>query len=88
LSAILLPAIVILLVIGALIYVFGSKDRYSEMSEEEYEAEVKDEQKSLLGAGMVGLNKALMGGQIDQVIEQKQRVEKDATPSGEPPSEE
>ena len=48
----MLGLIVVGALIGALVYVIGSKDRYEEMTEEEFEDEVK--KKSLLGAAIMG----------------------------------
>ncbi len=39
-----------------------------------------------LGAAMVGVEKALRPERAEQVLEQKKRVDKDATPSGDAPS--
>jgi hypothetical protein len=75
-------ALVILLLI-ALVAVIGSPDRYVKMSEKEFEEDA--ERKSLLGAAMLGVEKALRPDRAEQVLEQKQRVEKDATPSGDAP---
>jgi ABC-type bacteriocin/lantibiotic exporter with double-glycine peptidase domain len=70
--------------IGLLVYVMGSRDRYGEMTEEEFEEEAK--QKSLLGAAIVGLEGTLRKREATIMMEAKSRVEKDATPSpGDPP---
>jgi hypothetical protein len=70
--------------IGALVYVMGGKDRYADMSEEEFEQEAK--KKSLLGAAMMGVEGALRKRETTILMEEKSRVERDATPSaGEPP---
>jgi hypothetical protein len=72
--------------IGLLVYVMGSRDRYEEMTEEEFEKEVR--QKSLLGAAIVGLEGTLRKREATIMMEAKSRVEKDATPSpGDPPEE-
>lgn len=76
-------AVVILLLI-VLVAVIGSPDRYAKMSEKEFEQDA--ERGSLLGAAMLGVAKALRPDRAEQVLEQKQRVEKDATPSGDAPS--
>jgi len=73
--------------IGALVYVMGSRDRYAEMTEEEFEAEARE--KSLLGAAIMALEGTLRKREATIMMEAKSRVERDATPSpGEPPEEE
>jgi hypothetical protein len=70
----------------ALVYVMGSKDRYAQMTEEEFEAEVK--KKSMLGAAIAGLEGTLRKREATILMEAKGRVETDSTPSpGEPPEE-
>lgn len=72
--------------IGLLVYVMGSRDRYEEMTEEEFEEEVQ--QKSLLGAAIVALEGTLRKREATIMMEAKSRVERDATPSpGDPPEE-
>jgi len=72
--------------IGLLVYVMGSRDRYEEMTEEEFEQEVK--KKSLLGAAVTGLEGTLRKREATIMMEAKSRVERDATPSpGDPPRE-
>ena len=79
---VLFAAVILLLV--ALVVVMGSPDRYTKMSEKEFNEDA--ERKSVLGAAMVGVEKALRPERVEQVLEQKNRVEKDATPSGDAPS--
>jgi hypothetical protein len=70
--------------IGLLVYVMGSRDRYEEMTEEEFEEEAK--KKSLLGAAITGLEGTLRKREATVMMEAKGRVERDATPSpGDPP---
>jgi hypothetical protein len=70
--------------IGLLVYVIGSPDRYEEMTEEEFEEEAK--KKSLLGAAITGLEGTLRKREATILMEAKGRVEREATPSpGEPP---
>ena len=72
--------------IGLLVYVMGSRDRYEEMTEEEFEEEVK--KKSLLGAAIMGLEGTLRNREATIMMEAKSRVDRDATPSpGDPPEE-
>ena len=73
--------------IGLLVYVMGSQDRYEEMTEEEFEEEAK--KKSLLGAAITGLEGTLRKREATVLMEAKGRVERDATPSpGDPPEDE
>jgi len=70
--------------IGLLLYVVGSGDRYQEMTEEEFEEEAR--KKSLLGAAITGLEGTLRKREATVLMEAKGRVERDATPSpGDPP---
>ena len=84
---VLLALLVAISLIGLLIYVMGSKDRYATMSEKEFEEEAK--KKSMLGAAITGMESALRTREAGHVIEVKNKIERDATPSpGEPPQEE
>jgi hypothetical protein len=80
-AAFLLIILVVALV-GALIYVMGSPGPHEEMTEEEFEEEAK--KKSLLRAGMIGLQKVLEPNRIEHVMEQKQHIGKDDALPGEP----
>jgi len=72
--------------IGLLVYVMGRRDRYEEMTEEEFEEEVK--KKSLLAAAITGLEGTLRKREATIMAEAKSRVVRDATPSpGDPPGE-
>jgi len=72
--------------IGLLVYVMGSKDPYSAMTEQEFEEETR--KKSLLGAAITGLESSLRHREATIMMEAKNRVETDATPSpGDPPEE-
>lgn len=80
----ILALIVVGGLIGVLVYVMGTRDRYEQMTEEEFEEEVK--KKSLLGATIVGLEGTLRKREATIMIEAKGRVERDATPTpGDPP---
>lgn len=72
-------------VIGALIYVIGRPNRYSKMTDEEFEEDAK--KGSLLGAVVIGLERSLRRREAEYMIEEKLRIDKDATPvaAGEPP---
>jgi hypothetical protein len=83
----ILALIVVGGLIALLVYVMGSRDRYEEMTEEEFEEDVK--KKSLLGAAIMGLEGTLRKREATVLMEAKGRVERDATPSpGDPPEEE
>jgi len=80
----ILALIVVGGLIGLLVYVMGSRDRYEEMTEEEFAEEAK--KKSLLGAAIVGLQGTLRKREATIMMEAKGRVERNATPSpGDPP---
>ena len=82
-----LALVVAIGMIGLLIYVMASKDRYATMSEEEFEEEAKN--KSLLGAAITGLEYTLRKKEATYMTEVKSRIERDATPSpGGPPEDE
>jgi ABC-type bacteriocin/lantibiotic exporter with double-glycine peptidase domain len=82
----ILALIVVGGVIGLLVYVMGSRDRYQDMTEEEFEEEAK--KKSLLGAAITGLEGTLRKREATVLMEAKGRIERDATPSpGDPPTE-
>lgn len=81
--AVFLLIVLVVALVGGLIYVLGSPSPHEEMTEEEFEEEAK--KKSLLRAGMIGLQKILEPNRIEHVLEQKQRIEKDDTQPGEPP---
>jgi len=80
----ILALIVVGGLIGLLVYVMGSSDRYEEMTEEEFEEEAR--KKSLLGAAIMGLEGTLRKKEATVMMEAKGRMERDATPSpGDPP---
>jgi hypothetical protein len=71
-------------VIGALIYVIGRPNRYCKMTGEEFEEHAK--KGALLGAVVIGLERSLRRREAEYMIEEKLRIDKDATPvAGEPP---
>jgi len=72
--------------IGGLIYVMASPNRYAKMTDEEFEEDTK--RSSVLGSVVIGMERTLRRKETDFVIEEKSRVEKDATPSGDRPPEE
>ena len=70
--------------LGGLLYLLGSQNRYEEMTEEEFEQEARN--KSMLGAAITGLEGALRKREATVLMEAKRHLERDATPaSGEPP---
>ena len=71
---------------GGLIYVMASPSRYAKMTDEEFEEDTK--RSSVLGSVVMGLERTLRRKEADFVIEEKLRVKKDATPSGDRPPEE
>jgi hypothetical protein len=89
-AGIVLSDIVIFLMVagllGGLIYVTGSPNRYAKMTDEEFEEDTK--RSLVLGSVVIGMERALRRKEADFVIEEKLRVEKDATPSGDHPPEE
>jgi hypothetical protein len=72
--------------IGGLVYVLARPNRYTRMSDQEFAEDTK--KSSLLGAVVIGMERALRRREADFVIEQKLHIEKDATPSGDRPPEE
>ena len=75
----ILAIALVLALLVALLCVLGSKDRYAEMTEEEFEDEVR--KKSYLGAVITGLEGTLRKHEATILMEAKGRVERDATPS-------
>jgi len=74
---------VVVAVLIALIVTLGGKDRHSEMTEEEFEAEAK--RVSMMGAGVVELHKAFQPNRVKQIVEEKQRAKQEMNVSGDPP---
>ncbi len=72
--------------ISGLIHVIASPNRYGKMTDEEFEQDTR--RSSLLGSVVIGMERALRRREADLVIQEKLRVEKDATPSGDHPPEE
>jgi hypothetical protein len=75
---------VVIAVLVALIVTLGGKDRHSEMTEEEFEAEAK--RISMLGAGVVELHKAFQPNRVKQIVAERQRAKEEMNASGAPPS--
>lgn len=75
-------AVVVLAIWGIVKSLSG--DRYSKMTEEEFEAEAK--RASLIGAGVIGLQKIIdPSHRVEYVMEEKQRAEADGAESGDRP---
>jgi hypothetical protein len=89
-AGIVLSDIIIFMMVGGLmgglIYVMASPNRYAKMTDEEFEEDTK--RSSVLGSVVIGLERTLRRKETDFVIEEKLRVKKDATPSGDRPPEE
>jgi hypothetical protein len=75
---------IIVAVLVALIVTLGAKDRHSEMTEEEFEAEAK--RISMLGSGVVELHKAFQPNRVKQIVAERQRAKEEMNVSGDPPS--
>jgi hypothetical protein len=71
-------------VVALIVGVTTGKDRYAEMSEEEFEAEAK--RASTLGAAVMGLQKVLEPKHVEYLMQRDKQVEGDHSFSGEPPS--
>lgn len=69
--------------IGGLIFVMASPNRYAKMTDEEFEEDSK--RSSVLGSVVIGMERTLRRKETDFVFEEKLRVERDATPSGDRP---
>jgi len=76
--------IVIVALVIALVLAIGGSDRYSKMTEKEFEEEA--ERSSLLGAAMIGTQNLIQPSRVQAMSKQKKRVEKDAAVPGDPPS--
>ena len=74
---------VVVAVLIALVVALGGKDRHSEMTEEEFEAEAK--RVSAMGAGVVELHKMFQPNRVKQIVEEKQRAKQEMNVSGDPP---
>jgi hypothetical protein len=74
---------VVVAVLVALIVTLGGKDRHSEMTEEEFEAEAK--RVSMMGAGVVELHKMFQPNRVKQIVAERQRAKQEMNVSGDPP---
>ena len=76
---------VVVAVLIALVVTLGGKDRHSEMTEEEFEAEAK--RISLIGAGVMELHKVFQPARVKQIVAERQRAKEEMNVSGDPPNE-
>lgn len=83
----MVTAVILVLVLAFVALIVGftaGKDRYAEISEEEFEAEAK--RASLLGAAVMGFHKFLQPKRVEFMLQRDKRVEGDsAEASGRPP---
>lgn len=83
-----MATIVILAVLAAVVALIvgftAGKDRYAEISEEEFEAEAK--RASLLGAAVMRLQKVLEPKHVEYMIQRDKKVEGDHSVAGDLPS--
>jgi hypothetical protein len=79
----LIPVVVILGIIIAFLAVLGGKDRYAEMTEEQFEEEAKKD--SMLGAGTLDLQKVFQSNRVKQFVEEKYRVKQEVSAQGDLP---
>ncbi len=75
-------AVVAILVV-VFIAILGAEDRHAKMTEEEFEEEAK--RNSMIGAGIVELQKAFQPQRVKQYVEEKNRVKEESSFSGDPP---
>jgi hypothetical protein len=78
-----LGMLVLLGVIWALIRAVTAKDRYAEMTEEEFEAEAK--KVSAMGAGLQEFQRIVEGRRVEYMLQQDKHVEADEADSGDKP---
>ena len=74
---------VVIAVLIALVVTLGGKDRHSEMTEEEFEAEAK--RISMMGAGVVELHKAFQPNRVKQIVAERQRAKEEMNVAGDLP---
>lgn len=77
-------AIVVVLLV-ALVLVMGRPSRYERMTQEEFEEEAK--KSSMLGAAVTGLQKVLEPSRVEHILEEKNKLRKESTDSGDHPPE-
>ncbi|MBI3663542.1 MAG: hypothetical protein HY234_10915 [Acidobacteria bacterium] len=75
--------VVVLAVVALIVGFTTGKDRYAEMTEEEFEAEAK--RSSLLGAAVMGLQKVLEPKRVEYILQRDNRVEGDSAEAGDRP---
>jgi hypothetical protein len=75
---------ILVALIALIVGITTGKDRYAEMSEEEFEAEAK--RVSPLGAAVMGLHKFFQPKRVEYMMQRDKRVEGEQVVSGDPPS--
>ena len=75
---------VVAVVLALMIGLATGRDRYAQMSEEEFEAEAK--RASAHGAAVMGLQKVLEPSRVEYMLQRDKRVEGEQAPSGDSPS--
>lgn len=78
--------VAVLALVAVVVSLTTSKDRYAQMTEEEFEAEAK--RSSLLGAAVMEMHKFLQPTRVEYMRRRDKRVEADSTEAGEPPPKE
>lgn len=82
-------ALILLLIVAIAALIFSmatGKNRYSEMTEEEFEAEAK--RNSLSAAAVLGLQKVLEPNKVEYILQRDKRVEGEHADSGDRPPDE
>jgi hypothetical protein len=82
----LLVLLIVVGIVALLVYLMGRKNPYSEMTDEEFEEQVRKGPGSLVGSAVVGVEGALRKREATIMMEAKTRIEKEATPSPDKPS--
>jgi hypothetical protein len=80
--------VILLVVVGfvaLLMHIVGGKNRYAEMTEEEFEEEAK--KGSVLGAALMGVEGALRKREATVLMEAKKVEAEETRAAGEPPKE-
>jgi hypothetical protein len=84
-SALIIVA-VLALVVGAILYLITDDDRYSKMSEQEFQEEA--DRGTLTGAAVMGLHKVLQPKRVEYILQRDKRVEGEQRESGDKPHDE
>ena len=81
---VILFAVFVALLVG-LARAASTRDRYADMTEEEFQADA--DRSSLLGAAMLGLQKNLQQKRVEYILQRDKHLETDATTPGDRPPE-